>query len=543
VARELRRGQGVHRSARPREGHADGSGGGARDRDGPGGEVQRQPAPDRRHAARDAGRGGREQRRPVDFGDCGEATRPRGGHQGPDRDAAVAAGSGGRTASSPETIIRPVAAALAAAAVAVYAGIAVWYAGTLNYFDPAEPTVTAVAFAFGAGQPLYPALDAAERYVHVWGPALFITHAAALGIFGASVLASKAVGAVAAILSLGLGFLVFRQRAGSHAALIASGLCALVYLGFSNVTFWTRADPLLLAASVLGLAGATRRGGTAAVLCTAVALGVAVNLKVTGVLYVAPALALLYTNHGPRPVVASMGFAALLGAAPFLVSGISFGNYLDYLQLSARDGVVWQKVRQNLIWSAFLSAPLALVWWSARRAPQGRGVGVSVAAVLVVSIGIVAFAGAKAGGGPFHLLPFAPTLAFVTLAMWSSIGRPSLTPWLAVFAAAALAIAVPSQMTFVRTVSDRELGRVIDDLRRIADGEPGRRLAVGFAGTSYVSYARPEIVFRTRDYWLDAPAVQEHRRAGLPLPAATIRNSSQHTQIQRPIKSSVKNVG
>ena len=48
-------------------------------------------------------------------------------------------------------------------------------------------------------------------------------------------------------------------------------------------------------------------------------------------------------------------------------------------------------------------------------------------------------------------------------------------------------------------------------------------MAVGYAGTSYFSDARPEIVFRRREYLLDAPAVQEHRLSGLDVPASTIR--------------------
>lgn len=410
--------------------------------------------------------------------------------------------------------MRSVAAALAAVALVTYLAIALWYAGTLNYFDPAEPTVTAVAFAFGSGQPLYPAMDAAERYVHVWGPALFLTQAAALELFGASIFVSKAVGPLAAILSLVVAFAVFRMRAGFAAALVGSGLCAIVYLCFSNVTFWTRADPLLLCCSVLGLVGATRRNAMMAAVWTGVAMGVAINLKVTGILYIAPALVLVYSVYGLRVAAAAAGIAAVLAAAPFVASGISFSNYFEYLQLSARDGVVWQKVRQNLIWSAFLTAPLAIVCWRTRRA---------IPVMLAVCVALVALAGAKAGGGPFHLLPFVPVIALVTMEMWSSAGRPSVAPWLALFGAAASAIAVPSQRTFIRTVSNRETYRVNEDLRLAAGREPGRRVAVGYAGTSFVSFARPEIVFQSRDYWLDAPAIQEHRRAGLPIPAATLR--------------------
>jgi len=72
-------------------------------------------------------------------------------------------------------------------------------------------------------------------------------------------------------------------------------------------------------------------------------------------------------------------------------------------------------------------------------------------------------------------------------------------------------------------VPGRNLEAAIADLRRFTDQHPERRVAVGYAGTSYLSHARPEVVFRTGDYLIDAPAVQEHRLSGLPLPESTMR--------------------
>jgi hypothetical protein len=91
------------------------------------------------------------------------------------------------------------------------------------------------------------------------------------------------------------------------------------------------------------------------------------------------------------------------------------------------------------------------------------------------------------------------------------------------FAIASLAIAVPRQVIFIRTVADRHLERAVADLTRFVVENPTKRSAVGYAGTSYLSHARPVLVFRTGDYLIDAPAVQEHRLSGLEIPAATIK--------------------
>jgi hypothetical protein len=91
------------------------------------------------------------------------------------------------------------------------------------------------------------------------------------------------------------------------------------------------------------------------------------------------------------------------------------------------------------------------------------------------------------------------------------------------FGITGLLIAVPRQITFIKTVAGRDLGPAVSDLDHFVDGHRARRIAVGYAGTSYLSYARPEMVFRTGEYLLDAPAVQEHRLSGLALPESTIQ--------------------
>src|SRR6476469_7079081 len=55
----------------------------------------------------------------------------------------------------------------AAAVLASFVGIVIWYVSQAAYFDPAEPTIGAVAFVFGKGRPLYPALAEPERYAHI----------------------------------------------------------------------------------------------------------------------------------------------------------------------------------------------------------------------------------------------------------------------------------------------------------------------------------------------------------------------------------------
>ena len=158
-----------------------------------------------------------------------------------------------RLGQIPSRLTRLALVTLAIVVLTAYGAITIWYASQVAYFDRAEPTITAVSSIFGSGQPLYPPLDAAPRYVHVYGPVLFIAQSAAMALLGHTIVASKLLGALAALVGMFVSFLVLQRRAGYTAAVVTTGVCGLVYLGFGNATFWTRPDPLLILCVVLGL--------------------------------------------------------------------------------------------------------------------------------------------------------------------------------------------------------------------------------------------------------------------------------------------------
>jgi hypothetical protein len=424
----------------------------------------------------------------------------------------------------------PVAASLVAASLATigaYVVIAIWYASRATFFDPAEPTITAVAWVFAKGQPLYPALDAPERYAHIYGPVLFMAHAAAFAVFGPCTLASKSIGVGAALTGLALAYVAFRKQAGTAAALAATAACVLIYFCFDNVSYWTRSDPMLIAAVAAGLWASCLRDWRASSIIAGVALGLATNLKLTGPVYFLPMLALIASTHGLRAVASAAAIAVPVAGAPFLLPQVSLTHFREYFELSARNGLVPLRMRQNLEWAVFLSAPTAAWLWAARAARPGVSVRVLVdpfVPVLAVAVAIVIVVAAKPGAGPFHLLPFVPLFAYAVLrAPAEAWRRPIAAQVLAACILAALAMAVPRQIVFVTTVMNRPLESAVAELRQFAAAHPRGRMAVGYAGTSYLSFARPELVFRTDDYLLDAPAVQEHRLSGLEIPLATRR--------------------
>jgi hypothetical protein len=376
------------------------------------------------------------------------------------------------------------------ASIVSYCAIVVWYTFKSSYFDAAEPTITSVAAVFAAGKPLYPALDAPERYAHIYGPALFIVHAGAFALAGTSIFVSKAVGSLAALSSLAIVYTVYLRRGGASAALNVTAVIALVYLYFSNATFWTRSDPLLILCSAIGLAGAQVRRSFAASIVLGLAAGAAINLKITGAIYLVPLFSIALSRHGARALSAAAAIAVATAAIPFLVPQVSLAHYMGYLQLSARNGLMTARLVENAEWGLFLLTPLAVTWWGERSTRLQREAGRFLAS-LICSVGVIAIVSAKPGGGAFHLLPFAPILGYALLTVprgtWN---RSAPVRFAGAFAIAAIAMAIPRQAIFIRTVADRHLERAIADVSRFADQAPSKRTAVGYAGASYLSHAR-----------------------------------------------------
>jgi hypothetical protein len=259
------------------------------------------------------------------------------------------------------------------------------------------------------------------------------------------------------------------------------------------------------------------------VIVLGLAIGVAVNLKVSGPVYLLPALALLASTAGWRPAIAALTLAAIVGIAPFLLSNVSLTHYLQYIQVSARNGLLGLRFRQNLEWTAVLSAPLVVALWAARDR-QTRPAPDLFLVSLAASMTVIVIIASKPGAGPYHLMPFVTMLAFGVLRLPAHVWEQRALRSLAAAVVLTLVfMAVPRQTTFIETVRNGHLDLSVDDLRMFADAHRSSRISVGYAGTSRFSDARTEIVFRSGEYWLDAPAVQEYRLAGLDLPDATIR--------------------
>jgi hypothetical protein len=415
-------------------------------------------------------------------------------------------------------------AAAAALALAYYAGVVLWYVLIDDFLDFAEPSIPAVAWVFRQGGPLYHDPDSAARYSLVYGPMLYAIHALALDMFGPSVIASKLVGGAAALGSIGCTYVLLRSVSTGRLALILTGVEAATLLMFRNFSFWTRPEPLLLLGVSAGLLAARSSSRLAAVGVAALAAGVCVNLKISGVLYVLPVLAVLQMRHGAAALAIAAAGAAAVAALPFGLPTVSLRNYLVWLDYSGRNGLRLWSLRFNVEWAAFLMLPAA-AWpyledrrWLRTQAP--------LLASLAIAIAGVALIAAKPGAGFYHLMPFAPVVLYFSASLIARLPAEDLRSREAIalgagFAFALVPVAAYQQYDFIRTVVPGTAAEIRADLRDTTAEFPDRTLAVGYGGAFRVSFERVWPVFRGNPYLIDAPAVTEYQLSGLAMPEAT----------------------
>jgi len=427
------------------------------------------------------------------------------------------------------TLTAIVTSVAALVALMAYPSLAIWYASDPHFFDNAEPVMPIVGWLFDAGRPVYPAIDAAERYAHIYGPFAFIAHGWVLRLFGPSILASKGLGASAGLLSLALTYLLARRHVRRPQALVLTGLCALLLLLFRHYSFWARPEPLQLLAVSAALFFATMQPGYVAAVLSGAAMGVLWNLKITGPMYTLPVFALLSSRGGWKRCTAAGGLALGVAAFPFVYyENVSWPQYLGWLRLSGSTGLLLSTLRQNLEWAGYLCLPLALSYYAVPRSVRPRSPSWrNVLAALGVGVTGVVIAAAKPGAGPYHLIPFLPIVVFIVawhlaeLSPRAMVDRHVAPAGLA-FVMTAVLIAEAQEAQFVTTMRERNRLKESDDIVQFVDSHSGT-VAMGYGATESLSLERPVLVFRYGSYLLDQPAIREHQLQGLELPPATTR--------------------
>jgi hypothetical protein len=412
------------------------------------------------------------------------------------------------------------------AGLLAYGGLVAWYAAEPHFFDNAEPTIVSTAWLLHLGKPAYPAVDAAPRYAHIYGPLTFALQAFALSVIGPSLVGAKVFAASAALLALGLFAWIASRICGWSRALGLAGGLAWCLLNYQQRSFWTRPEPFELLAVVIAIGIAVSTRGIAGAIALGLCLGCLANLKFTGPLYaLAPAFVLL-ARQGTKGVAPMMVAALVALLAPFMfIPGIDWRNYIEWIQLSAHTGLLFGLLHQNLDAAIILLLiPFLSYHATARRRMSRSQHGLVVG--LIVGMAAVCLAAAKPGAGPYHLIPFVPVVFWLAA---ECLGRapirftgafvPSLAGGVLV---ALVTIAMLQTNALVSQMAPRRARHEAADMLGFLTTHPGTA-AMGYGSDESLSLERPVLVFRTGINLIDQPAIREYHLQGLEMPGATLQ--------------------
>jgi len=225
-----------------------------------------------------------------------------------------------------------------------------------------------------------------------------------------------------------------RFRGQVLAYIVTLGYFSLFALQFPNYSFWSTPDMLVILAAALGLYSCLLRPGRIAWLVCGIAMGMAVNGAVTGLIYFIPYLAWFFARDGYRAPLVILLAASVTALLPYLfVEQVAWQDYLAWQPAADSDGMRITPVIANLAVILFVTAPIGffLLWqmgsvgirsWFVRRRLE------SVAAVIAALLILAAAVGTEAGAR--LLQPFAPVMAFLTAHAVSRVAayRPT-TGW------------------------------------------------------------------------------------------------------------------
>jgi hypothetical protein len=419
-----------------------------------------------------------------------------------------------------------------------YFCLALLYLFSPVHLDHLEPSVVAIAHEFHDGRPVYQALDSAERHSLLYGPFTFIAYSAAMALLSPSLFSCKLLAVSSSLAFLILAFLCLRKTSGWRCGVAGSAFLAAVLAIHGGNAFWTRPDPLICSCAGIALWAALATRPAIGVAVLALSIGLGVNLKVHALFYFVYPIMLFAGRAGFRnaliAVLASFGVAVL----PFFAPNISFRNWFQLVMLTRSHGIGRIELIRCLQWFLLL-APIVLFPVAVRYLKGGSRPSTGAAhwqlrpAALLLSMLAVTILGAKAGSGPWHLMPFVPLLSCESLMLWEGVelqGEPKRNLFQSVRLTAVGAYLAAAM--FLGTMQGWRLSSwlsaanpvsrdVVEDVERIMKTFPGKRISMGCGGndSEFISSHFLPLVLAQQPYFFDPGTMMDIEKAGLPLPA------------------------
>jgi len=416
-----------------------------------------------------------------------------------------------------------------------------------GFAEQGEINFASVSCLLYQGYPLYTDVDFAGRYSLQHGPIVYLLAGGIMKLFGPSYITAKVSGVLAFLSGIGVSWIWFSKIIEKKHAFLLLGLEIWMLFHWHHV-YLIRPDSMMLLCMIVSMyVITTKRNPLLLILGLAIPMGIMANLKVHGVLYFLPVIAIVYQQLGWKKLFYAGGLTLLLSVLPFLVPGISFSNYLLWLFQSLHHGFSLE----NFIPKVFVLLELCLLTITI-----GVICGVNIRnfylrnkhiiyALLSSSL-IISIIASKGGSGTNHLIPFLPVFYYLMMLLISEgeknvAGLPQAVKSTAckvssVIVALLLVIitmsGINTEQSLLTMIVDRDRSLMVQDVASIEKLYAGKTIEIGYG--EYKSYRRyrdliPLPVFHGNPLLVEIVALGDMHTAGWIMPEKTIKSLEEGT--------------
>ncbi len=397
-----------------------------------------------------------------------------------------------------------------------------------------------------AGQPIYTALDAADRFSLQYGPTTYIITALFVNLFNDPILSSKIYGIFMSLLGLAILFYTIKRKFSFQIAFVGIVFSTLAYLMLAEISFRNQADSLLLFSVSLAIAGLFCQQKTISIILVSLGIALAVNAKAHTALYFLPVIYLYFYYNGKNNFIAVIVLTPLLAGSIFLLPQFNIQNYLVWLTAATRHGFSLGLFGKNFAISLLFVFP-AILLYKITRTTTGNtiklipNIETKAFYVLLLSMLLMSAVASKNGAGIHHILPFTPVIVLFIAFFLSGLSKEKLstiiqTKQKAIFIFLLIlawlfaigADIVKEQKQYFKFINLQKNSYVYEDIIQLKKRYKAYVMYMGYSNKeSYKStYYRPLIFSAKQGNVLDPVALMDMEISHMEIPAATVQKIS-----------------
>lgn len=417
------------------------------------------------------------------------------------------------------------------------------YLGWSGFAEQGEVNFASVSWLLYQGYPLYTDIDFPARYSLQHGPIVYLLSGGIMKLFGANFVTAKLSGILALIFAILISWIWFAKLLDKRDAFLLVGLETWILFHWHHIYF-IRPDSMMFLCVVVSMyVITTQQNKLLLILGLAIPLAIMANLKIHGVVYFLPIIAIAYESLGWKKLLYAGCLVLLIAVLPFLVPQISINNYMIWLFQSFHHGFSFKNfIPKVAMFIIFFLLPITI----------GSVFGVNVRnfcvrnkftlLTLVFSLTIISIIASKGGSGTNHLIPFVPIFCYLILLVVSDTKKRnggllafSVPTFLSKLSSVVLVlilvtitvsgISTEKRLFKIILSSDRSL--MVQDLESIEKLYTGKTIEVGY-GTKRTYNAYDDLiplpVFHGNPLLIEAVALGDMATAGLTIPPSTIKS-------------------